>query len=44
MEDLVGVSGHGAISPEQRDSRTRSYFENGANISIGPYGSHWRPS
>ncbi len=33
MEDLVGVSGHGAISPEQRDSRTRSYFENGANIS-----------
>ena len=33
MEDLVGISGHGAISPEQRDSRTRSYFENGANIS-----------
>ena len=32
MEDLVGVSGHGAISPEQRDSRF-SYFESGANIS-----------
>ena len=33
MEDLVGISGHGAISPDQRESRTRSYFENGANIS-----------
>ena len=33
MEDLVGISGHGAIAPEQRESRTRSYFENGANIS-----------
>ena len=33
MEELVGVSGHGAISSEQRESRTRAYFENGANIA-----------
>ena len=33
MEDLVGVTGHGAISSEKRDLRTRSYFEGGANIS-----------
>ena len=33
MEDLVGISGHGAISPDQRESRTRAYFENGANIA-----------
>jgi hypothetical protein len=33
MEELVGVSGHGAISPDQRESRTRTYFDNGANIA-----------
>lgn len=33
MEELVGISGHGAISSDQRESRTRSYFENGANIA-----------
>ena len=33
MEDLVGVDGHGAISPEQRETRTRAYFDNGANIA-----------
>jgi hypothetical protein len=33
MEELVGVAGHGAISPDQRESRTRAYFDNGANIS-----------
>ena len=33
MEDLVGITGHGAVSPDQRESRTRSYFENGANIA-----------
>jgi len=33
MEDLVGITGHGAVSPDQRESRTRSYFDNGANIS-----------
>ncbi len=33
MEDLVGVGGHGAVSPEQRETRTRTYFDNGANIA-----------
>ena len=33
MEELVGISGHGAISPHQRESRTRSYFDGGANMS-----------
>jgi len=33
MEDLVGVPGHQAIDPEQRESRMRNYFDNGANIS-----------
>ena len=32
MEDLVGVSGHGAISPDQRELRMRNYFEDGSNI------------
>ena len=33
MEELVGIEGHGAISPDQRSSRMRSYFEDGSNIS-----------
>lgn len=33
MEELVGITGHGAVSPDQRESRTRAYFDNGANIS-----------
>ncbi len=33
MEDLVGISGHGAVDPEQRESRMRNYFDNGANIA-----------
>ena len=33
MEELVGISGHGAVDPEQRESRMRNYFENGANIA-----------
>ena len=33
MEELVGVEGHGAVDPAQRDSRMSSYFEDGSNIS-----------
>lgn len=33
MEELVGIEGHGAISPDQRSSRMGSYFEDGSNIS-----------
>ena len=33
MEELVGITGHGAVSSDNRESRTRAYFENGANIS-----------
>lgn len=33
MEDLVGVSGHGAISPSSREQRTENHFANGAPLS-----------
>ena len=33
MEELVGVEGHGAVDPVQRDSRMRSYFDDGSNIA-----------
>ena len=33
MEDLVGVTGHGAMSPSSRQSRTETYFSNGAQIA-----------
>ena len=33
MEELVGVEGHGAVDPVQRDSRMRSYFDDGSNIT-----------
>ena len=33
MEDLVGVSGHDAVDPQQRESRISSYFDGGSNIS-----------
>ena len=33
MEDLVGVQGHSAVDPVQRESRMRSYFDDGSNIS-----------
>ena len=33
MEDLVGVEGHGAVDPAQRESRMRNYFDDGSNIS-----------
>ena len=33
MEDLVGLTGHGAMSPSSRQSRTETYFNNGAQIS-----------
>ena len=33
MEDLVGVSGHDAVDPQQRDSRMRAYFDDGSNIA-----------
>ena len=33
MEDLVGVEGHSAVDPQQRESRMRSYFDDGSNIS-----------
>ena len=33
MEEIVGVEGHGAVDPAQRDSRMSSYFEDGSNIS-----------
>ena len=33
MEDLVGIEGHGAVNPQQRESRMREYFDDGSNIS-----------
>ena len=33
MEDLVGITGHGSMSPSNRQSRTETYFNNGAQIS-----------
>ena len=33
MEDLVGVEGHSAVDPQQRESRMSSYFNDGSNIS-----------
>tara|TARA_B100002019_G_C21253467_1_gene592508 strand:- start:920 stop:2170 length:1251 start_codon:yes stop_codon:yes gene_type:complete len=33
MEELVGVEGHRAINPDQRESRMRSYFEDSPDIS-----------
>ena len=33
MEDLVGSSGHGAMSPSSRQSRTETYFSGGAQIA-----------
>ena len=33
MEDLVGVSGHSAVDPEQRANRMESYFTGNPNIS-----------
>ena len=33
MEDLVGVEGHSAVDPQQRESRMSSYFDDGSNIS-----------
>jgi hypothetical protein len=32
MEDLVGVTGHGAVEMEQREARMRAYFDDGSNI------------
>ena len=32
MEDLVGVTGHGAVDMEQREARMRAYFDDGSNI------------
>ena len=32
MEDLVGIQGHNAIDPQQRDARMRAYFDDGSNI------------
>ena len=33
MEELVGLTGHGAMSQSSRQSRTETYFNNGAQIS-----------
>tara|TARA_Y100000589_G_scaffold63076_8_gene54369 strand:- start:16569 stop:19496 length:2928 start_codon:yes stop_codon:yes gene_type:complete len=33
MEELVGVEGHRAINPDQRESRMRSYFEDSPDIA-----------
>jgi len=33
MEDLVGLTGHGAMSSSNRQTRTETYFNNGAQIS-----------
>lgn len=33
MSDLVGVTGHGAMSPSSREQRTESHFQNGAPLS-----------
>ena len=33
MEELVGVEGHGAVDPAQRESRMRDYFDDGSNIA-----------
>ena len=33
MEDLVGIEGHSAVDPQQRESRMTSYFDDGSNIS-----------
>lgn len=33
MEELVGVEGHGAVDPAQRESRMRNYFDDGSNIA-----------
>ena len=33
MEDLVGIEGHSAVDPEQREARMESYFDDGSNIS-----------
>ena len=33
MEDLVGIEGHSAVDPQQRESRMNSYFDDGSNIS-----------
>jgi hypothetical protein len=33
MEDLVGIEGHSAVDPEQREGRMESYFNDGSNIS-----------
>jgi hypothetical protein len=33
MEELVGTEGHGAVDPDQRYARMRSYFDDGSNIA-----------
>ena len=33
MEDLVGVTGHGSMSSNNRQTRTETYFNNGAQIA-----------
>ena len=33
MEELVGLTGHGALEISQRESRTREYFDDGSNLS-----------
>ena len=33
MEELVGISGHGALEINNRKARTREYFDDGSNIS-----------
>ena len=33
MEDLVGIEGHSAVDPAQREARMESYFNDGSNIS-----------
>ena len=33
MEELVGISGHGALEISNRKARTREYFDDGSNIS-----------
>jgi hypothetical protein len=33
MEDLVGITGHSATNPEQRNSRMTNYFDDGSNIN-----------